>query len=237
MQSQPDREKQQKVLVYLFGSLGDTIVAIPALRAVRRHFTGAEIVLLQNVRSGNIVSASEVIPDNLVDRSLTYSSDGKKADKFLVFYRLWREVRAERFDAAVYLVLSERPTGSVRRDRFFFRSCGIRNLYGFHAFSKKELYPVNPSEEPAATKHEALRKIERLERDGLIARSEDYRQPYFSFSASEVENINTWLIPLRKKLHSPLVAIAPGVKPRPTVGPLKTLLRLPVSLFLTIIAR
>ena len=95
----------QKVLVYLFGSLGDSIVAIPALRAVRRHFPDAEIVLLQNFASGNIVLASQVIPPNLVGRYLSYNSTAGRIEKAGGFYRLWSELRRERFDAAVYLVI------------------------------------------------------------------------------------------------------------------------------------
>ncbi|MCY7377320.1 MAG: hypothetical protein LH472_15280 [Pyrinomonadaceae bacterium] len=59
---------KQKVLVYLFGSLGDTLMAIPALRAVRRHFRDAELILLQNIPAGGtIVRASQVIPEDLID--------------------------------------------------------------------------------------------------------------------------------------------------------------------------
>ena len=141
--------KKQKVLVYLFGSLGDTIVAIPALRAIRRHFKDAEIVLLQNVRSDGIVKASEVVPDELIDRSLEYRSETSGSNQISIYFRLWRKIRSENFDAAAYLVISERPERSVRRDRLFFRSCGIRELIGFHSYSRKQLYPVDLSGPPA----------------------------------------------------------------------------------------
>jgi ADP-heptose:LPS heptosyltransferase len=131
--------KRQKVLVYLFGSLGDSIVAIPALRAVRHHFPDSEIVLLQNFESKGIVLASEVIPPRLVDRYLSYSSRSDRRSRLEEFFRLWRQLRVERFDAAVYLVISERPAKAVTRDRFFFRSAGIRELIGFHAVPTDEL--------------------------------------------------------------------------------------------------
>lgn len=203
-------ERKRKVLVYLFGSLGDTIVAIPALRAVRRHFADAEIVLLQNTQPSNVVTASEVIPKNLIDRSLAYTS---RSGQISSYFNLWTKIRAEKFDAAVYLVISERPERSVRRDRFFFRSCGIREHLGFHSFSKQELYPVDETGRPAMTQHEAIRKLERLEKDGIeVSRSEDLRQPFFDITAAEQAETEKWLAPLRQKPQLPLLAIAPGCK-------------------------
>lgn len=220
-------KKKRKVLVYLFGSLGDTIVAIPALRAVRRHFGDAEIVLLQNVQSGNIVKTSEVVPGNLVDRFLSYNSETIGTRKLPLFLRLWMQLRKERFESAVYLVLSERPTRSVLRDRRFFRLCGIHNLFGFHALSKEELYPVDARGRPAPTAHEAERKLERLKRDGIeILPEDDLRQPFFTFSGCEIEEANSWLVSVRERPNGTLIAIAPGCKTRANLWPLENFIEI-----------
>lgn len=209
----PSPQKTKKVLVYLFGSLGDTIVAIPALRAVRRHFGDAEIVLLQNVQTNGIVKASDVIPDGLIDRSLEYQSQIKAANQISTYFPLWRQIRAEKFDAAVYLVLSERPERSVTRDRYFFRLCGIRELIGFHAFSREELYPKDIEGRPSMTEHEAIRKLFRIERDGIeVQKNEDLLQPFFTFSHEEREELSDWLRSQRKAPELPLLALAPGCK-------------------------
>jgi len=215
-------DKAAKVLVYLFGSLGDTLVAIPALRAVRRHFQNAEIVLLQNVEPGNIVKASEVIPENLVNRYFNYSSNSDKISRFSSFLRLWRRLRDERFQAVIYLVISERPARAVFRDRFFFRSCGIRKLIGFRPFSKDELYPRDAWQRPALTENEAVRKLHRLEFDGVeVLPDEDLRQPLLKFSAEETEKTVRWLAGHRKKPDSRLIAIAPGCKTQANIWPLE----------------
>jgi len=221
MRSRSEKTQQQKVLIYLFGSLGDTIVAIPALRAVRRHFSGAEIVLLQNVQSGNIVKASEVIPSELIDRYLDYSSEASGSGKIQGFYNVWRKTRSEQFDAVVYLVISERPSRSVRRDKLFFRSSGIRDLFGFHAFSKEELYPSDANGHPSLTGHEAVRKLNRLELDGIEALPEnDLRQPLLTFSNEDLEPIVTWLAGERTKPESRLIAVAPGCRTHANDWPL-----------------
>ncbi len=218
---------KHKVLVYLFGSLGDTIVAIPALRAVRRHYRDAELVLLQNTQSGNVVKASEVIPANLIDRYLSYSNELSGSDKISGFYHLWRALRRERFQSAVYLVISERPARSVSRDKLFFRLCGIRDFTGFHAFSPAELYPVDSSGHPAMTENEALRKLDRLRRDGFeILPDEDMRLPFLTFSEDELEPIKIWLLQRRKNPDSRLIAIAPGCKTQANVWPLENFIEI-----------
>ena len=203
----------EKVLVYLFGSLGDTLVAIPALRSVRRHFQNAELILLQNIPpSGNVVRAAQVVPADLIDGCLEYANQPGKLNKVFDFYRLRRELRRYRFQAAIYLVISERPARSVSRDRLFFRSCGITDLYGFHAFTGEELYPRNDQGYPATTESEAVRKTVRLKRDGIESLPEDFRQPFLSFTASEIEKVKAWLLPRRKNPNARLISIAPGCK-------------------------
>lgn len=208
----PEISKNGKVLVYLFGSLGDTLVAIPALRAVRRNFPQAELIVLHDTQSAGIVRASQVIPDELCDGYLSYENQTGRKNKISAYYRLWSKLRKESFDAVVYLVISERPARSVRRDKLFFRACGIRRLIGFHSFAKEDLYPVDGHGHPALTEHEAVRKLKRLELDYLKIAEEDLRLPLLDFSLEEIQKIKNWLAARRKKNAARLIAIAPGCK-------------------------
>ncbi len=201
------------VLVYLFGSLGDTLVAIPALRAVRRHFDNFSLILLQNIPANeNIVRASQVIPDNLIDEYLEYPNKSGKFNRISGFYDLRRKLRRYKFQAAVYLVISERKKNSVARDKLFFRTVGISDFYGFNSFSKEDLYPFDKNGRPALTDSEAVRKISRLEKDGIRSLPDDFRQPFLSFSALEIKKIKCWLASRRKKADAHLISIAPGCK-------------------------
>jgi len=47
----------RRVLIYRLGSLGDTIVALPALRLVERSFPDAERWVLTNFNVGNRAAA------------------------------------------------------------------------------------------------------------------------------------------------------------------------------------
>lgn len=217
---------RSKTLIYLFGSLGDSIVAIPALRAVRRYFSGSEIVLLQNTASDGVVAASEVIGDDLIDRVLSYRSEPGKREPAFGMFRLWRMLRRERFDAAVYLVVSQRPHASVIRDKLFFRSCGIKRLFGFHAFSDEQLYPKDSNGRPAMTDQEAVRKLKRLATDGIEFTKADLAPPLILYSEVEISNAADWLAERRRKPDAKLIAIAPGCKTKANAWPLENFIEI-----------
>ncbi|MCY7377319.1 MAG: glycosyltransferase family 9 protein, partial [Pyrinomonadaceae bacterium] len=143
---------------------------------------------------------------------MEYANQSGKFNKVFDFYRLRRELRRHDFQSAVYLVISERPARSVSRDKLFFRACGISRFYGFHAFSKNELYPLDEKGSPAMTKSEAARKLARLEIDGITSSPEDLRRPFLTFSVSEIDKIKDWLAMRRKKPNARLIAMAPGCK-------------------------
>lgn len=213
-------ERKMKILVFLFGSLGDSIVAIPALRAVRRHFPQAETVMLQNFESGKLVTAAEVMPSSLVDRHLSYRSFAAGAGRLVNFFDLMRRIRNERFDAVVYAVMSERPPRAIARDRYFFRACGIGKMYGFHAIPPNELYPVDPDGHPGVSDHEAVFRLKRLSLDGICWSPEtDLSTPLFEFSAPELEKADTWLGSARRYPQRPLYSIAPGCKSQSNLWP------------------
>jgi len=215
-------DQKQKVLVYLFGSLGDSIVAIPALRAVRRHFPNAEIVILHDFASTKLVAASEVIPSQLFDRHMSYGSTAQGARRVLDFYELLRRVRAEKFDAAVYAVMSERPPRSVIRDKYFFRACGIKALYGFHAIPPEKLWPVDADGHPGVSDHEAEFRLARLSIDGIKTEPQsDLQTPLFEFSREALALVDSWLRERRKKPGVPLYSIAPGCKTEANLWPLE----------------
>jgi heptosyltransferase III len=219
-------KNKQKILIYLFGSLGDTIVAIPALRTIRRHFRDAELILMENLSAEGIVRVSQVVPENLLDGHFDYEIPAGGFRKLLNIFTLNRRLRREKFDAAVYLVISERPAASVSRDRIFFRLSGVRRLIGFHAFSETQLYPRDENGRPAMTEHEAARKLHRLRMDGIEILPEDSRLPLIEFSENDLRKVQNWLASRRKKTAAKLVAVAPGCKTKANVWSLENFIEI-----------
>jgi ADP-heptose:LPS heptosyltransferase len=121
--------------VFAIGSLGDTVLSVPALVALRAHVgPGATITLLHNLAPDDRVSPTAVIPPGLVDDVVTFRSPGAgPADtlrRLAGIPALAAHLRRRRFDAVVNLALSDRSARSLRQDRLFYRACGIPTLVG-----------------------------------------------------------------------------------------------------------
>ncbi len=114
--------------MYRLGSLGDTIVALPALRLVARAFPDAERWVLTNRSEGGKAAAiSEVVGGTgLVHGFLDYPLATRSARELL---RLRRSIRRLRPRTLVYLA---EPRGRLAalRDAAFFRLCGIPRIVG-----------------------------------------------------------------------------------------------------------
>lgn len=210
--SENNGQKKPWVLVYLVGSLGDSIVCIPALEAIRRQFPDDKIILLHDYQTLVPVSPLDIIPKNLVDGSLSYVMHSRPLPKLQELYRLRRRIRQENVKAVVYLVASERFGWLVRRDKLFFQLCGIKNLIGFYSFEKSELYKREPDGKPSFTPSEAKLKLERLERDNLNIQNLNFTNRLLTFSEAEKAKVQAWLKVRRKKPDAPLIAFSPGCK-------------------------
>ena len=86
-----------KILVRATNWVGDAVMSLPALRAIRKCRPEAEIVVLARPWVAELYRHQEC-----ADRLLVFDHDGRHAG-FRGRERLARELRAERFDAAVLL--------------------------------------------------------------------------------------------------------------------------------------
>lgn len=118
----------KRVLLYRLGSLGDTVVSLPALHLVRRAFPSAELRLLTNnpVNSKAPPAAAILEHTGLVDGYERYTVGTRSLPELAGL--VWR-LRRWRPDALVYLAAS-RGVASATRDRRFFRLCGLRRQIG-----------------------------------------------------------------------------------------------------------
>ena len=128
IQRATERGTERRVLLYRLGSLGDHLVALPCYRLVQRVFPGAERKLLTNIPVANKAAAAEAVLEGsgLVDGYLTYVV-GQRSPLSLLSL-LW-QVKRWRPDVLVYLA-GARGVKAARRDRLFFRLCGVRRQIG-----------------------------------------------------------------------------------------------------------
>jgi len=118
----------KRVLIYRLGSLGDTLVALPALHLVERAFPHAERRLLTNFPVNAKAPPAAAILENtgLIHGYFRYAVGTRDPRELLKVW--WRLVRW-RPQVLVYLG-SSRGVESARRDAKFFRLCGIPRLIG-----------------------------------------------------------------------------------------------------------
>lgn len=133
----PDREhpkiqqilkSSKKVLIYRLGSIGDTIVALPALRLVARAFPHAERRVLTVFPNGSKVALMDSVlgPLDLVHDYFRYPLTTRDPKTII---QLAREIQRWKPEVLVYCA---EPRGRIKaiRDTLFFAACGIRRFIG-----------------------------------------------------------------------------------------------------------
>lgn len=112
----------QNILVIHFGQMGDVILALPALQAIRGKFPAAKITALVGKSSAMIAKLSGVFDEEIiVDR--VELRDGNKFRSVNKIRRLVKEIRRRKFDFIIDL-----------------HSLSETNLLGFLSGAKSRLY-------------------------------------------------------------------------------------------------
>ncbi|MBF0424954.1 MAG: glycosyltransferase family 9 protein [Magnetococcales bacterium] len=206
-----------KILVFRIGSLGDTVMALPALEWIREHYGAAcRIMLLEDKALGSEVAIRHLLQGTFyADGFFAYPS-GRRNLRFVfsLIDLIWK-IRRERFDAVINLAPGQRTRVALVRDRLFFLLCRIPSFIGFHSFSTDVSYPRQVDGRPAPVPSEASFLLERLTASGLPTgrRMDDpVPRPALRLTATELQQAETWLEVRRRHPDRPLVAMAPGVK-------------------------
>lgn len=151
----------KKVLVFRIGLLGDTIVSLPAFKAIRENFPGAEITLLYNLTSGAVNPLDLLAHTDFIDKSIPYVPGSGLSG----FFRLWAKLRSGKYDVAITLPPSMRGRDYLFRDELFFRSAGIRKTIGFN-------WLHNAERASCTGVHETDRLLSLLSSEGLTVSGE-----------------------------------------------------------------
>lgn len=125
----------RRVLVYLIGSLGDTLAALPALYGLRKCYPRAIIGMMSDAQAGPLrVNPRDVLGGTgLVDEFHTYPASWSwrhPMRKLIGMVSLYRVVNRFAPEVLVYLpnVFSGDPR--IGRDILFFRLAGVRRILG-----------------------------------------------------------------------------------------------------------
>jgi ADP-heptose:LPS heptosyltransferase len=118
----------RRVLIYRLGSLGDTVVALPALHLVARAFPDAERRMLTNFPiNSKAPAAAEVLKGSgLVHGYFNYKAATRRLSDLAA---LWWQLARWRPQVLIYLA-AFRGGEAVVRDARFFTLCGITKQVG-----------------------------------------------------------------------------------------------------------
>ena len=120
----------KRVVVYRIGSLGDTLVVLPAFHLVRRTFPNAHITLLTNIP----VHAKAAPMEAVLGSGGTFFDDVMRYPVSMRDFDGLRKLRGQlsegRYDCLVYLASPKGGLTTSLRDWLFFRLCGIKHVLG-----------------------------------------------------------------------------------------------------------
>ena len=184
-----------KVLVFRIGQLGDTIIALPAMWAIRQHFKTASLTLLcdHHPGEGYVPAADLLLGTGIFDSFECYPVERRGFRRWLQPFRIFlllRRLRREKFAAVVYLAPSIRSAEQLSRDRQFFRLAGISTTLGMDNFPHLPVkLPLTPLE---ATPSEADLLMARLSAAGIPVPPSNRGCMSLGLSKLEEEEVSNW---------------------------------------------
>ena len=196
----------KRVVVYRFGSLGDTLVALPAFHLVRRAFPEARITLLTNIPVHAKAAPMEAVlgAGKFYDNVLQYPVSLRNFDGLI---RLRKQLKEGAYDCLVYLASPKGGVITSVRDYLFFRSCGIAKVFGV-PFSRSTLQSL-PIPGTNLYTSRTSRALEALEPIGKI----DVRDPgAWDLRLTEAEVTEAEKLLARSGILKPFLAVSAGTK-------------------------
>jgi len=188
-----------KILVRATNWLGDAVMSIPALRAIRGRWPKAELTILARQPAGEIFAGQ-----GLCDRDILFEHTGRHRG-VLGAERLAGELRREKFDCALLLQNAFQAAWIARR-------AGIAERIGYDRDARgwlltKPIPLPRPGEIPA---HECYYYLELVRRAGWLDRLPEVDEILLHVEPAAVESARERLRAAGARAGALAVALAPG---------------------------
>lgn len=194
----------RNILVIDFGQLGDVVMSLPALHAIRERFPHARITVAAGKPAAEVVEMAGCVTSVIaVDR--VSLRDGFQPLSIFRVFQLVKDVRRRQFDFVIDLhSFSETNVlGFLSRapQRLFSRRPG-RSLDFLANFR-----PPPPIEEDNRTRHQVDRYLDVLRPLGI---SDAPREPRLATRPEDDRNVDLLLRKAKADIGAPLVGMFPG---------------------------
>jgi heptosyltransferase-3 len=192
----------RSILVFRVGLLGDTLVALPAIDAIRKRFPGRRLVLLTSPPANPAwVSPWEVLePTGWFDEAVFYESSLRSPRNAARLAAMTMRLRRSRFESAFVLAPPRSPRQALR-DRFFFRAAlGIPLCFAAPPMAASLV-------RSGSGEREGMRLLRIVE---PAARREDLDRFRLRIPERERQSAGRALLDAGVRPGQPLIAFAPG---------------------------
>ena len=192
------------ILIIDFGQLGDVVMSLPALRAVRDKFPLARITVAVGKPGGEIINMSGYA-DAAIEVDRVAMRDGSKPLSIVKIFNVVKDVRRRQFDFVIDL-----------------HSFSETNLLGFLSGASKRLFsrrrgrsldflgnfrPAPPIEEDNRARHQVDRYLDVLCPLGI---ADAPRVPRLQTTFEDDREIDKLLLKSKADAGAPLVGLFPG---------------------------
>ena len=214
----------RNILIIDFGQLGDVVMSLPALRAVREQFPLARITVAVGKPGGEIINMSGYA-DATIEVDRVAMRDGFAPLSLVKIFNVVKDVRRRQFDFVIDL-----------------HSFSETNLLGFLSGAHQRLFsrrrgrsldflanfrPTPPLEEDNRTRHQVDRYLDVLRPLGI---ADAPRVPRLQTTFADDREIDKLLLKSRADAGAPLVGLFPGAGHESRRWPLKKFAELADSL-------
>lgn len=186
-----------KILVRATNWIGDAVMSLPALRAIRGRFPGAQISVLARPWVAALYEGERAI-DSIIplEGAPGVRDSGAK-------WRLARRLRREHFDLAVLFPNSFESAALVRL-------AGVKRIVGYARDGRGFLLndAIAPPPKAAAPRHERYYYLELLRRAGLIDAIPDV--PDIRLDGTEEAQLRGEQLFGRSGVPTPVIGVSPG---------------------------
>lgn len=200
------KNSSHNVIIYRCGTIGDTIVSIPAMRIIRNHFKNASFFLMTAHDKDTKVWADEVLSEfGCFDDYITYTSSNLKSINGII--KLMKGIRSIRPDIVFYMASDKNSGFKIWRDRIFFIVSGARRFIPF--YSSKITFWGRLKREDRVYPNETLRFLDALKDVGIDSDEVKFDLP---IGAEHIERVNKFIAATSREDSQPLIGICPWSK-------------------------